>query len=98
MGRMLFALVATAALPLGAGAPGHFRTQPSSAAGSVACTAVAPQCTDWVAVGAKGGRSLVYTTYPLTKPNARIARERQISDTQGDLGCARRQGGIRHPV
>jgi pimeloyl-ACP methyl ester carboxylesterase len=46
----------------------------SSGAASQACTTVSPQCTDWVAVGSKGGRSLVYTTYSLSTANPRITR------------------------
>jgi pimeloyl-ACP methyl ester carboxylesterase len=38
------------------------------------CTNVDPACTDWVAVGGHGGRSLVYTTYSLSKPNPAIQR------------------------
>lgn len=42
--------------------------------GATPCTAVTSACTDWVAVGAGGGRSMVYTTYPLSKANPRVTR------------------------
>ena len=39
-----------------------------------ACTAATQACTEWVAVGSGGGRSLIYRTYSLDKKNDRIRR------------------------
>ena len=63
MNLILFLAAATLALP-----------QARQAVSPGACTTVSSQCTDWVPVGTGGGRSLVYTTYPLSKPNPRITR------------------------
>jgi pimeloyl-ACP methyl ester carboxylesterase len=38
------------------------------------CTTATPQCTEWIAVGSGGGRSLVYRSYPLDVRNEAITR------------------------
>ncbi len=45
--------------------------RPSSAA---ACTTSTPACTEWVTIGAGPARSMIYTSYPLERPNDRIQR------------------------
>jgi len=49
---------------------------PSAAAAqsNAACTASTQACTEWVAVGSGGGRSLIYRTYSLDKKNDKIRR------------------------
>lgn len=49
------------------------RAQGTGAA-SAPCTASTQACTEWVAVGSGGGRSLIYTTYSLDKKNDKIRR------------------------
>ena len=68
-----FAIPALMAIGAGTGPVDRAQTRTTAAAGT-ACTDVAPACTDWVPVGSHGGRSLVYTTYPLTKANPRVTR------------------------
>jgi hypothetical protein len=38
------------------------------------CATAADACTEWVALDKAGARSLIYRSYPLTKPNPRIRR------------------------
>jgi pimeloyl-ACP methyl ester carboxylesterase len=38
------------------------------------CTTATPQCTEWIALGSGGGRSLVYRSYPLDVRNEAITR------------------------
>jgi len=49
---------------------------PSAAAAqsTAPCTASTQACTEWVAVGSGGGRSLIYRTYSLDKKNDKIRR------------------------
>ncbi len=65
-------MVAVAAVVFGAACTAPLFAQ--SRSGATPCTTVSPACTDWVPVGTGGGRSLVYTTYSLTKANPRITR------------------------
>ena len=41
---------------------------------AAACTASTPACTEWVTIGAGPARSMIYTSYPLERPNDRIQR------------------------
>ena len=54
--------------------PAAGRPQSGAAASTDACTASNAACTEWVALGTSGARSLVYRTYPLDKRNDRIQR------------------------
>ena len=38
------------------------------------CTSASAKCTDWVRLGSKGDKTLVYTTYPLAGRNTKIKR------------------------
>jgi pimeloyl-ACP methyl ester carboxylesterase len=38
------------------------------------CVSAAPNCTEWVALGSAGARSMIYRTYSLDVPNERIRR------------------------
>lgn len=58
----LLAFVAFAHAPAGAQRP------------PTPCTAATPECTEWIAVGAGGGRSLVYRNFPLDTRNEAITR------------------------
>jgi hypothetical protein len=60
-----------AALLLAAPALAAGKTTPAAPA---PCTAASDACTEWVALDKAGARSLIYTSFPLTRPNAHIRR------------------------
>lgn len=68
-------LLILAATIITVGVPGGsvVRAQ-GTGASSGPCTSSTQACTEWVAVGSGGGRSLIYTTYSLDKKNERIRR------------------------
>jgi pimeloyl-ACP methyl ester carboxylesterase len=70
-GSRLFAFAAFACL-LAAVPAGSAQTSGRSA--TTACTTATPECTEWIALGSSGARSLVYRTWSLTTPNPRIHR------------------------
>lgn len=67
---MRFALTLTIAMSLA----GSAAAQTSASGSTAACTASTQACTEWVALGTGGARSLIYRTYSLDKRNDRIRR------------------------
>jgi pimeloyl-ACP methyl ester carboxylesterase len=72
--RLALLLAVSALISIGSAPRAFDQPQVTPPASGAACTAVAQGRTDWVQVGSNGGRSLVYTTYALSKPNPRITR------------------------
>ncbi|HEY3951593.1 alpha/beta hydrolase [Phenylobacterium sp.] len=65
-GRIKLGLMA-AAMAVGAGAP-------ALAVAAQPCLSATDACVQWVALGKSGARSMVYSTYSLTRPDAHIKR------------------------
>jgi len=65
--RALGVCGAVAALLLGAPALAAAKKAPTGAA---PCTAASDACTEWVTLDKAGARSLIYRSFPLTRPNA----------------------------
>src|SRR4051794_37662318 len=65
---------ALAAAVLAAGPALAAAKTPAAPAPSAACTAASDACTEWVPLDKAGARSLIYRSYPLTRPNAHIRR------------------------
>jgi pimeloyl-ACP methyl ester carboxylesterase len=53
---------------------GSAAAKPQARTAAAPCLNATKECTDWVAVGSGGGRSLIYTSYPIAKPNPRVSR------------------------
>lgn len=71
---VLLALVAVASATAAAQRPPARRPTAAGRQAPAACTTATPDCTEWVAVGTGGGRSLVYRSFPLETRNAAITR------------------------
>jgi len=67
--KTTFVLAATVLLSSSVGRPTHLR-----AAQTAPCTAATTACEQWITYGSGPARSMVYSTYSLTVPNAQITR------------------------
>jgi hypothetical protein len=71
MKATVFVVAVLAATSLDGGGVPQRGAAPSA---SGACTASIPACTEWVAIGTAGARSLIYRTYSLDQRNDRAQR------------------------
>ncbi len=73
MRRSLIGLAVVVTVLVSVATP-RMAAQSPRAAAVAPCTTATPQCTEWITIKGGPARSMVYTTYPLTKANAAITR------------------------